>query len=209
MLRGRALVAALVLASLATAPAIAHKGKKHGAAAAAVQAPQSVAAPTGLAHQGSAAGSGSNEVAAEAPKSFVARLIDWLGRLHPFVVHFPMAFLPAALFTAIVGRRRPGFAAPVQFLVVAGGSIALLSAVLGWFNAGFTSATDDGLLQAHRWLGTALGIISLALAVWAARRPDWDRSSGMIVALSTITIAIVAQGWLGGALVHGADHLNW
>src|SRR5687767_6104075 len=31
------------------------------------------------------------------------RLMDWLGRLHPVIVHFPIAFFPAALFTAIVG----------------------------------------------------------------------------------------------------------
>lgn len=31
----------------------------------------------------------------------------------------------------------------------------------------------------------------------------------MIVALSVITAAIVIQGWYGGALVHGMDHMNW
>ena len=43
-----------------------------------------------------------------------------LGRLHPVIVHFPIAFFPAALFTAIVGRSRPAFAAPVRFLILAG-----------------------------------------------------------------------------------------
>ena len=56
--------------------------------------------------------------------STLERLLDWLGRLHPIIVHFPIAFFPAALFTAIVGRRRPAFAAPVRFLVIAGGIVA-------------------------------------------------------------------------------------
>ena len=51
---------------------------------------------------------------------FFERLYEWFGRLHPAIVHFPIAFFPAALFTAVVGRRRPAFSAPVQFLVVAG-----------------------------------------------------------------------------------------
>lgn len=137
------------------------------------------------------------------------RLLDWLGRLHPMIVHFPIAFFPAALFTAIVGRRRPAFAAPVQFMVVAGGIIAPIAAILGWFDGGFDFATDDMLLQNHRWLGTGIGVGALGLAIWALRRPEQDRSLGMIVGLAIISTAIVVQGWFGGALVHGMDHLNW
>jgi len=137
------------------------------------------------------------------------RFLDWLGRLHPMIVHFPIAFFPAALFTAIVGRRRPAFAAPVQFMVVAGGIIAPIAAVLGWFDGGFDFATDDMLLQNHRWLGTGIGVGALGLAIWALRKPQQDRSIGMIVGLAIITAAIVVQGWFGGALVHGMDHMNW
>lgn len=137
------------------------------------------------------------------------RLLDWLGRLHPIIVHFPVAFFPAALFTAVVGRKRPAFAAPVQFLVVGGGIIAPISALLGWFNAGFGWAEDDLLLSMHRWLGTGVGLGGLLLAIWAWRRPWEDRGAGMILALTAMTAAIVAQGWFGGALVHGIEHLNW
>ena len=31
----------------------------------------------------------------------------------------------------------------------------------------------------------------------------------MILALAAMTIAIAVQGWFGGALVHGMEHLNW
>lgn len=137
------------------------------------------------------------------------RLLDWLGRLHPVVVHFPIAFFPAALFTAVVGRRRPAFAAPVQFLVIAGGIVGPVAALLGWFDGGFDLATDDMLLQWHRWLGTAIGIGSLGLGIWAWRRPDANRGAGMILGLSLITATIVIQGWFGGAMVHGMDHMNW
>lgn len=191
-------------------PALAHKGEKHGAKAAPniAKVPQaSVAYPGG----GRGASPASLPDAGEnaPPTGFFARLLDWLGRLHPVVVHFPMAFLPAALFTAVVGRKRPSFAAPVQFLVVAGGSLSALSALLGWINAGFVMGTDDGLLAAHRWLGSFMGIGALGLAIWAARRPERDRSPAMIVGLAIITAAVVTQGWLGGALVHGADHLDF
>lgn len=141
--------------------------------------------------------------------SFPERFMDWLGRFHPIIVHFPIAFFPAALFTAVVGRKRPAFSAPVQFLVVAGGIIAPVSALLGWFNGGWTLTDTDPLMAVHRWLGTGIGVGGLLLGIWAWRRPWEDRGAGMILALTAMTIAIAVQGWFGGALVHGAEHLNW
>lgn len=136
---------------------------------------------------------------------FFVRLVDWFGRLHPAIVHFPIAFFPAALFTAIVGRRRPAFAAPVQFLVVAGGIFAPIAAAAGWI-AGL-SAEPDQILTYHRWIGVALGIAGAGLGVWAWKRPWEDRGAGMIVALTLITITIAAQGFLGAAMTHGMEHL--
>lgn len=136
---------------------------------------------------------------------FFVRLADWFGRLHPAIVHFPIAFFPAALFTAIVGRRRPAFATPVQFLVVAGGIFAPIAAAAGWI-AGL-SAEPDQILTYHRWMGVALGIAGAGLGVWAWKRPWEDRGAGMIVALTLMTIAIAAQGFLGAAITHGMEHL--
>lgn len=141
--------------------------------------------------------------------STLERFGDWLGRLHPIVIHFPLAFFPAALFTAVVGRKRPAYVKPVQFLVVAGGVIAPIAIVLGWLTGGLTLTDTEPLLRVHRWLGTAIGLSGLALAIWAWKRPEDDRSPGMIAALAGITAAIVVQGWFGGALVHGIDHMDW
>jgi uncharacterized membrane protein len=137
--------------------------------------------------------------------SFGERLLTWLGRLHPFIVHFPIAFFPAALFTAIVGRRRPPFSAPVQFLVVAGGIFAPLAAAAGWL-AGM-SADPEPILTYHRWLGVAIGITGAGLALWAWKRPWEDRGAGMILALTLMTVAIAVQGFLGAGVTHGMDHL--
>lgn len=136
---------------------------------------------------------------------FYERLVQWLGRLHPFLVHFPIAFFPAALFTALVGRRRPAFSAPVQFLVVAGGVFAPFAAAAGWI-AGTTS-DPEAILTYHRWMGVVMAAAGAGLACWAWRRPWEDRGAGMIVALSAMTIAIAVQGFLGAALTHGLEHL--
>ena len=222
-----AVVFVLLWAALAvvSAPAVAHEEHRRqraaaeAAAAAAEQQSANVlqAAPAG--HAGgnimapSAGMEGMHGMSMEpkdrADMSVLERTLLWLGAFHPMIIHFPIAFFPAALFTAVVGRRRPAFSAPVQFLVVAGGIVAPIAALLGWFNAGFELVDHDRLLLVHRWLGTAMGVGGLWLAVWAWRRPWEDRGAGMILSLTVMTIAIAVQGWFGGALVYGMEHMNW
>ena len=151
----------------------------------------------------------SMEPADRSKMSVLQRTLLWLGAFHPMIIHFPIAFFPAALFTAVVGRRRPAYGAPVQFLVVAGGIVAPIAALLGWFNAGFELVDLDKLLLVHRWLGTAMGIGGLALAAWAWRRPWEDRGAGMILSLTAMTVAVAVQGWFGASLVYGMEHMNW
>lgn len=31
----------------------------------------------------------------------------------------------------------------------------------------------------------------------------------MVVILGGLSLALFVQGWFGGALIHGIDHLNW
>ena len=212
-----ALLAAIALLSIPVAPASAHKDHKAKQEAAQLEAQRAAAggsaqsAPKAhdMAMPGHATAMAAMDEIDDPPKSVAARLLDWLGRFHPMLVHFPIAFIPAALFTAIVGRKRPGFAKPVQFLVVTAGVTAPFAMLSGWLSGGFELGLDDWMMQSHRWLGTGIGIGAFALGVFALRRPEQDRGSGMIVGLSILTAAILVQGWFGGALVHGVDHLNW
>jgi uncharacterized membrane protein len=213
---------AMLLVSL-SAPASAHKEhkKKKPVAAQAVQPGVQPTTPTGKAavaedasaeHAGAAVEHGHGSIMEgmdmEMDRSntpFLERLLTWFGRLHPLVVYFPIAFFPAALFTAIVGRRRPAFSAPVQFLVVAGGIFAPLAAAAGWL-AGM-STEPEPILAYHRWLGVVIGIAGAGLGIWAWKRPWEDRGAGMILALTVMTTAIAVQGFLGAAVTHGMDHL--
>ena len=198
------LVAASVLGA---GPVLAHKKHRQEAAAGVSASPQAAAGATDAAAANHMAALMEEEKEDRSSMSPGERLVDWLGRLHPAIVHFPLAFFPAALLTAIVGRRRPAFARPVRFLVVAGGIIAPIAALLGWL--GSLNADPGSILTVHRWLGTAVGVAGLALALWAWKCPSEARRSGMIWALAAITAALIVQGWYGGALVHGTDHMNW
>lgn len=208
----RSWVAALmIMVALLFAPAaLAHKGEKHGKAAAAqqvqVQGQGAAAQAMPSAQQPSHSMMGGMDMETDRSEMpFFQRLYEWMGRFHPLIVHFPIAFFPAALFTAIVGRRRPAFSAPVQFLVVAGGIFAPIAAAAGWLAD--MGSDPDPILTYHRWLGVAVGVGGAALAVWAWRRPWEDRGAGMILALTVMTIAIAVQGFLGAGITHGIEHL--
>ncbi len=198
--------------AVASSPAMAHKNHKKAvaaeqSAATAVQ-PGTATATTVASPHAMPAQMGDMMEGMDMDRSkmtFFERLFGWLGRLHPMIVHFPIAFFPAALFTAIVGRKRPAFGAPVQFLVVAGGIFAPLAAAAGWL-AGM-SADTESILTYHRWLGVAVGLVGAGLGVWAWKRPWEDRGAGMITALSLMTLAIAVQGFLGASVTHGMDHM--
>ena len=200
---------AMLLISLST-PATAHEQhkKKKPVAAQVVQPGAQPGAPTAM--QNGAMGDhemmeGMDMEMDRSNMPMFERIYSWFGRLHPLIVHFPIAFFPAAWFTAIVGRRRPAFAAPVQFLVVAGGILAPIAAVAGWLGA--MGADPDPVLTYHRWLGVAIAVAGAGLGAWAWRRPWEDRGAGMILALTLMTIAIAVQGFLGAGVTHGMDHL--
>lgn len=201
----------LTMMMLAPFPAIAHKD--HDKKQAAAQQVSESEIPTGVPAAGAAPAAdgghgmmdGMDMDMDRSQMPIVQRFFDWIGRVHPFLVHFPIAFFPAALLTALVGRRRPSFAAPVQFLVVAGGLFAPFSAATGWL--GGMSADPEPILAYHRWLGLAVGVGGLGLGVWAWRRPWEDRGAGMILALTVMTVAILVQGFLGAGLTHGIEHL--
>jgi uncharacterized membrane protein len=207
----RGLLAALLILVLSVGPivpAYAHKGHERNQAAEA----QPIG-PTKTSNATAPARAAPAEARSPEPERkplpTFERLLDWLGRLHPSIVHFPLALLPTALLTAIAGRRRTGLDEVTRFLILAGGLAAPVAMLLGWLDGGWSLWDKDQILAIHRWLGTAIGIGGLGLAAWVLARPHHVKSNAMLTVLTIMTAAILVQGWHGGALIHGTDHLDW
>jgi uncharacterized membrane protein len=143
------------------------------------------------------------------PQTFSARLMSWVGRTHPFAVHFPIALFPVSLIALILARRRGEAVELIRALIIVAGGAAVIAGALGWLTGGFVLVDRDAIQLWHRWIGTGLAVAGGALALWAWRRRDAVNSTGMVVALSLVTLALLVQGWLGAALVHGMDHMNF
>lgn len=156
------------------------------------------------------AGPSHQEGAGASPDAgFLPRLIDWLGRTHPMLVHFPIALFPAGLLAMLIARQRPAWTMTARFLIITGGIATIPTAALGWFGGGFDFANEESMLLVHRWLGTAIALGGGIAAFLAWRVEAFLERSAALIMLSAIVIALVVQGWFGGALVHGADHLNF
>lgn len=210
------LILALLLIAGASLPAAAHKDHQKKMAEAAARAAEQKEAPPAqvVLHPMSPAvhEAVKEEMAAleaEASLPVHLRLIDWIGRIHPFSVHFPLALFPVAWVALIMARRRGGETDLIRALIVVSGAAAAGAAVLGWLNAGFILADQDPLLAWHRWIGTALGVVGALIASWAWRAPSSATGRLMLWALGGMTLLLLVQGWIGGALIHGIDHLNW
>lgn len=145
----------------------------------------------------------------EKPKTFSKRLMSWIGRTHSFAVHFPIALFPVALVALVLAKRRGETVELIRALIIVAGAASVIAAVLGWFTGGFVLADADAIQLWHRWIGTGLAVIGGGVAVWALRRRDAVYGWRMVVALSAITLILLVQGWLGAALVHGMDHMNF
>ncbi len=61
-------------------------------------------------------------------------VFQFLGRLHPLVVHFPVGLLVVALFMEVLtlGGKRQGLREGIHWMVYIGGALAVVSAILGW-----------------------------------------------------------------------------
>lgn len=219
----KAILVGTVLALGLSAPALAHKDHqgKQAEAKAAAAAAKAAGEHAGMNHgtmtpraAGDAVEIGDHDErrALVENKPFFVRLLDWLGRFHTAVVHFPVGLTLGAVIAEIIGmrRRNPQWRSAARGMLVIAAVSAVVAAILGWINAGFYMTDTDGVLTAHRWLGTALAVLAVLLALAAVRSARQPEQPGTAYwALLTVTgLAVAVQGYLGGSLVHGGlDHL--
>jgi uncharacterized membrane protein len=140
--------------------------------------------------------------------------IEFWGRLHPLIIHFPIAALIlAALIEAWRLRRDgPGVSAISHFLAAVGAAAALAATATGWLFAAEHHRSDTALLlNQHRWLGVATAV--LAVGAWwavhrwgdaASHRQKWVRRG--VVWSAALALALAAH--FGAMLVWGEDYFT-
>jgi uncharacterized membrane protein len=139
-------------------------------------------------------------------------LWHFLGRLHPMIVHFPIALLVFAavleLFTLrkYKSKFRPG----IQLLVLTGAISAVIAAVFGWLLAE-SDAIEGELLDLHQQVGIATAVLSL-LVLFFLRKAEKTPFPNQIKLYRTFlfiaALGVSVSGHFGASLTHGEEFLT-
>lgn len=141
----------------------------------------------------------------------MSQVLELLGKLHPVLLHFPLALLVLAGCFELIALVSPSAftARTVTWLVATGFVFAVLSAWSGWVLAAHEHFRSDQrlTLERHRWLGIAT---VLAAGLSCATSTLSFRSAAYLRRGFTISTALVAlaAGYFGGELVWGKDWLR-
>ncbi|WP_420149446.1 DUF1549 domain-containing protein [Spirosoma sp.] len=132
-------------------------------------------------------------------------LWQFLGRLHPLIVHFPVGLLCVAFLLEAVDwyRKSNQFRATVTALLWIGAISAVAAVIFGFILINQEDYAGKGV-TIHQWSGLATMVLSL-LTILALR-------SGQLVAyrsLLTLTVVGVSvAGHYGALLTHGEDYIS-
>jgi uncharacterized membrane protein len=133
------------------------------------------------------------------------------GRLHPLLVHFPIALILIAAIAELVcvTTRFPQWHTVAVANIRAGSAFAVASAGAGWLLASSRIVEASDALEWHRWLGlmAALAAVAAALATGEIDRPP-RRLWLYRIALFSAAASVAVAGHFGAVLVWGADFLR-
>jgi uncharacterized membrane protein len=136
----------------------------------------------------------------------------FVGRLHPLVIHFPIALVIFALVaeSAAMANDDERWRTVAVANLRAGAALGVIAAVAGWRLALAPGIEPTSLLEWHRWLGTIGAGVTLAaaLATFGAVPPASIASWIYRIALFGAGVLVAVSGHLGGLLVWGADFLR-
>ncbi|MEO5602421.1 MAG: DUF2231 domain-containing protein [Cyclobacteriaceae bacterium] len=139
-------------------------------------------------------------------------LWQFLGRLHPMIVHFPIGLLVVALVLELFTFRNKNkeFRLAIYLLLAIGAVSALVGVMLGWFLESQDQYSGD-ILTIHKWTGMAtavLGMVTLLLLRHIIRNTTGHLLGVYRIILVTTVAGVTLAGHMGASLTHGPDFLT-
>jgi uncharacterized membrane protein len=129
--------------------------------------------------------------------------------VHPILVNFTAALIPASVGSDVAGRllRKASLHTAAWWILVYAAAITPLTALAGWWwkqRVGDTLSPE--LILQHERLGFVLVFAFVALAIWRHVAYRKQEAPGMPYLLfgGVLVVVLVMQGTLGGAMLFGA-----
>jgi len=132
-------------------------------------------------------------------------LWQFLGRLHPLIVHFPVALLCVALLLEGIGwyRKSDQWQLAVRAMLWLGAISSVLAAVLGLVLVNQEDYSGD-TVTVHQWVG----LLTAALAVGTLLTVRSGKPTLYRTALGLTVVGVCVAGHYGALLTHGEDYLS-
>ena len=136
----------------------------------------------------------------------LVELLDFLGSLHPLIVHLPIGIVLLTIAIDVFMRNKNN---SVQRVITMGWFFSffsgLLAVIFGWF-LGDNGYYLDSQINIHKWSGIAF--VSICFIVWLLRYINFrfSKSFNRSVNLTSI-ILLMITGHFGGEMTHGQNYL--
>jgi uncharacterized membrane protein len=130
---------------------------------------------------------------------------EFIGHLHPVLVHLPIGILlVACLF--IWQARKDSYAhlqPAINVMLLLGMVSAVASCITGYILSQ-TGDYDEEMVDLHQWMGISVAVFSVFL-YYSRRKPMLSKWQWLMAPF--LVLLIFVTGHLGGSLTHGSDYL--
>jgi len=135
-----------------------------------------------------------------------------IGKLHPLLVHFPIALVLAAAGAELIAirTRQVSWRAIAVANVRMGAAMGALTLIAGWVLATAPFVEATALLALHRWTGVTAVAATIGAALASRRSHVQSRRSLVVYRGAPFGAAalVAIAGHLGAALVWGTEFLK-
>jgi len=135
-----------------------------------------------------------------------SELFDFLGSLHPLMVHLPIGIILLTIAIDVFMRNKNN---SVQRVITMGWFFSffsgLLAALFGWF-LGDSGYYFEEQINIHRWSGVALVFLSFMIWILLFINFRFNKSFKQSLNITAI-ILLMLTGHFGGEMTHGQNYL--
>lgn len=131
-------------------------------------------------------------------------ITDFIGRLHPLLVHLPIGVLLIAVLFYLLATNDKNKS--LDHAVTVALFWGMLSAIASCTTGFLLSKSDDydaSLISKHQWLGISTAVVSIA--AWYFSKKNIKQLRWVLLLL---VVLIIITGHLGGSITHGSDYLT-
>jgi uncharacterized membrane protein len=133
-------------------------------------------------------------------------MLQFLGHLHPVVVHLPIGILLlACLFLWQSRKDKYAHLQPAINIILLLGMVSAIAACITGYLLSQTGDYDQDAVDLHQWMGISVAIVSI-ITFYCRRKISLQKWQLPLTFLLFILIFIT--GHLGGSLTHGSDYLT-